>query len=145
MEINMDNIYSPDNTSFSGEAYKKSDGYTHFKELGPDFFRAPDNSPQVQVLVNDYPGLFTFLFTFFVYIFTDFVYFFLAWCSADDCSYTYDSSIEATVVSIASTSDGLGNVDVTITGYFVYIYSTICLHIFFISCLFTLYRYGFYY
>ena len=39
-------------------------------------------------------------------------------CSHDDCSYTYDSNIEATVVSIASTSDGLGNIDVTITGSF---------------------------
>ena len=69
MEINLDNIYSPDNTSIAGGAYKKSDGYTHFKELGPDFFRVPDNSPQVQVMVNDYPGLFTFLVNIFVYIF----------------------------------------------------------------------------
>ena len=44
--------------------------------------------------------------------------FFFIRCSHDDCSYTYDSNIEATVVSIASTSDGLGNIDVTITGSF---------------------------
>ena len=64
-------------------------------------------------------------------------------CSHDDCSYTYDSNIEATVVSIASTSDGLGNIDVTITGSFkdsgkrtffqlmveIYIFlSSVCLH-----------------
>ena len=94
MELNLDKVFSPDNTSIWGEAYKKDDGYTHFKELGPDFFRTPEDSPQVQVMVNDYP----------------------AWCSANDCSYAYDSAVEATVVSIASTSDGAGNVDVTITG-----------------------------
>ena len=56
LELNLDKVFSPDNTSIAGEAYKKDDGYTHFKELGPDFFRTPEDTPQVQIMVNDYPA-----------------------------------------------------------------------------------------
>ena len=71
------------------------DGFLFLWEMGPDFFRTPHSSQQIQVLVNDYP----------------------AWCSPSNCSYTYDTSLNTIVTGMTQNNGSVsGDIDVTIIG-----------------------------
>ena len=57
--IKTDNIvYDGDGLQFKiwQNENGEDDGYLHIWEMGPDFFRTPHTSEQIQVLVNDYPA-----------------------------------------------------------------------------------------
>ena len=68
-----------DGTTLDFDVWQNADGndegFLFIREMGPDFFRTPHDSKQIQIFVNDYPS----------------------WCSSD-CSYAYDSSLNTEVI-----------------------------------------------
>ena len=96
IEIDSTGIVS-DNTTLDFGVWQKDDddGHLFLWEMGPDFFRTPHKTKQVQVTVNDY----------------------IAWCSADDCSYTYDAGLISEIDSMTQ-ADGLqtGDMDLSFVG-----------------------------
>ena len=88
--VNSDNIVT-DGTTLDFNVRTDLDGGLFMWELGPDFFYTFEDTPQVQVTVNDYP----------------------AWCDVGtDCSYTYQAAAETPTIS----SVVLVGSEVTITG-----------------------------
>ena len=92
------NNITSDGTNLNFGVWQNEDGndegYLFIKEMGPDFFRTPHDSKQVQVIVNEYP----------------------AWCSSSsDCSYAYDSSMSVDVTSMTQANSS-SEVTLSISG-----------------------------